>query len=135
MMTKPKKPTDTQRRVQENAAAGRRLDQGRAYTQSAAAGWGCSIDSCVRAGWLAPRTHAITDDGWAALATVNPHVAYFVRQRQGGPSAHADGCRVFETKQWSRTGCERCAAWIGATGTLGPREVLFPPIGEQAGAS
>lgn len=59
----PKKPTATQRRILENAAAGRRLDDGRAFTQSAAAGWGCSIDSCVRAGWLAPRTYELTDAG------------------------------------------------------------------------
>lgn len=61
-----KKPTPTQRRVLENAIAGRRLDDGRAFTQSAAAGWGCSIHSCVCAGWL-DREFQITDAGRAAL--------------------------------------------------------------------
>lgn len=65
---KPKKPTATQRRVLENAVAGRRLDHGREFTQSAAAGWGCSIDSCVRAGWL-DRQHQITAAGMTIVGS------------------------------------------------------------------
>lgn len=61
-----KKPTPTQRRILENVRDGRRIDDGRAFTQSAAAGWGCSIDSCIRAGWL-DRSEELTDAGRAAL--------------------------------------------------------------------
>lgn len=61
-----RKLTATQRRILQNAAAGKRLDDGRAYTQSAAAGWGCSIDSCVRHGWL-NRDGTLTDEGRALV--------------------------------------------------------------------
>lgn len=62
-----RKPTATQARILGNALAGRRLDEGRAYTQSAAAGWGCSINSCVRAGWL-DRHHELTEAGAEVIA-------------------------------------------------------------------
>lgn len=65
-MTAARKPTETQRQVLANAKAGRRLDEGRAFTQSAAAGWGCSIDSCVRNGWL-DREYRLTEAGSDAL--------------------------------------------------------------------
>lgn len=52
MGTLDRPPTATQRRILENVAAGRAADDGRAFTQSAAAGWGCSIESCLRRGWL-----------------------------------------------------------------------------------
>ncbi len=61
-----KRPTPTQRRILENARAGRKLDDGRAGTQSSAAGWGCSITSCVRAGWL-DRNYRLTDAGRAII--------------------------------------------------------------------
>jgi len=51
-----------QRQILANALAGRRLDHGRAFTPSAAAGWGCSIRSCVRAGWL-DRNYELTAIG------------------------------------------------------------------------
>lgn len=62
-----KRPTHTQRRILLNAIADKRLDDGRAFTQSAAAGWGCSIYSCVRHGWL-DREYKITDEGRKVVA-------------------------------------------------------------------
>ncbi len=62
-----RKLTATQRAVLTNALAGRQLDHGRAVTQSASAGWGCSIHSCMRAGWLSYPEYALTNAGRAAL--------------------------------------------------------------------
>ena len=66
MNTHMKKLTKVQRAILENIEAGRRYDYGRPFTRSAAAGWGCSIDSCVRHGWL-DRRYEITPAGLSAL--------------------------------------------------------------------
>lgn len=62
-----RKLTPTQKMVLANARDGQRLDAGRPATQSAAAGWGCSIDSCVRHGLLDRRGN-LTPAGLAAIA-------------------------------------------------------------------
>jgi hypothetical protein len=63
---KSRRLSPTQRMVLINAREGRRLDYQRPATQSAAAGWGCSIDSCVRHGLL-DRAHNLTESGRAAI--------------------------------------------------------------------
>lgn len=59
--------TTVQRRILENAEAGRRLDFGRTPGRAAAGGWDSAMMSCVRRGWLDWPSLRITDAGLAAL--------------------------------------------------------------------